>query len=117
MMQLSFNSISSRTAQRMHVAMMFLNWWAVLQSGWTSNIPRSLACPPLNAMAAVFIILLLVCSCVLLDTTGKMKRVGFLVPWIESAHVELIGYAPSFVRQTPTTITLLTFACTASIWF
>jgi hypothetical protein len=25
MMQLSFNSISSRTAQRMHVAMMFLN--------------------------------------------------------------------------------------------
>ena len=36
--------------------------------------------------------------------------------WIGSANVhKLIGYAPSFVRQTPATITLLTFAFAAFI--
>jgi len=115
--QWSFNSISSRMARRMHTVMMFLNWWAALQSGWTSNIPRSLACPPLNTMAAVSIILLLVCSYVPLDMTVKMKHTNFFVPWIESGaiHELSIGYTPSFVRQTLTMITLLTFAFTASI--
>ena len=41
---------------------------------------------------------------------------GFLVSWNGFAHVhELIGYAPSFARQTPSTIILLTFAFAASI--
>ena len=41
---------------------------------------------------------------------------GFLISWNRSAHVhELIGYALSFARQTPSTIIQLTFAFAASI--
>jgi len=43
------------------------------------------------------------------------EEYGFSCFLVGSAHIQLIGYAPSFARQTPTTIILLTFAFAASI--
>ena len=90
---------------------MFLSWWTAFQSGWISNTPMILLCRPSNVMAMVSIIQLLVCSSAPLDMTGMTKSIQYFLSWIRPTHIhELIGYAPSFVRLTPTTIILSTSA-------
>ena len=94
---------------------MFLNWWTAFQSGWTSNTPMNLHCQPSNAMVVVSIIPLLVCSSALLDMTGMTKSIQIFSVLDETHSCSSIGYAPSFLRLTPTTIIRSTSAFVASI--
>lgn len=74
----------------MRVGTTFQNWSAELRSGWTNNIPMSHPCPLSNAMAVVFTIPLLVCSCVPLDMTGVMKSTHFPASWMVCSRSRIV---------------------------